>query len=238
MERKEHGLSRNAGSGFQPPARNRDQDRDSSRDGYPSTSSYSNPNSWRDRNERGGRERERERERAWGEDSERGRESFGGGGGGGGGDGDRKRPFGHPDNRDDRGSGDRQQCKHLRLILSFFICSSIRPPPKRLFLAPATFRPLISREFFLSSSLLPSLDYHAEVVAFHACVSVLAVTPPPLSNRYLYVSPHVHPMLLFPMKPKKETRALTHSRHLRNPVLFSRPRQTLKSELPMNQMIP
>lgn len=139
MQRREHGPSRNTGSGPQSPTTSRDQDRDSNRSGYRPTSSYSNSTSWRDHNERGGRERERERDdRAWRGDSQRGRESVPGGG-------DRKRYFGHPDGR---GSGDRRECKHL----CFYLFSG---PPSFLFFTTPFFS-LISRGVFLLDSWITS----------------------------------------------------------------------------------
>jgi len=104
LEPRERVPSRNIGSGPQSLAPYKDQDRDSNMDDYRSTSSFSNSNSWRDRNERGDRERD---DRTWRGDGERGRDYVGGGR-------DRKRSFAHPDNRENRGSGDRREYQDKR----------------------------------------------------------------------------------------------------------------------------
>lgn len=113
-ERDNSNSSRNTGSGPQVaryyPAPNRDRDRDGSRDDYRSTlAPNSNYVSWRDRDERGGRERggEREREKRGGRgDRERGREEPVNGVAG---SDNRKRYFAHSSGHNDRGSGNRRE---------------------------------------------------------------------------------------------------------------------------------
>lgn len=212
LEPRERVPSRNIGSGPQSPAPYKDQVRDSNIDCYRSTSSFSNSNSWRDPNERGDRERD---DRTWRGDGERGRDYVGGGR-------DWKRSFAHPDNRDNRGSGDRRECKHL--LSSSHIPSSTRRPPE-IFVSRSPFCPLISHRFSAFYSLSP-LNHRARVIGFHGGGSMAASAP--FTHRLRFPT---HPTTL---PKKKGERALIHSRHLRHSVLLSRPRQTLKSELSMS----
>ena len=116
------------------------------------------------------------------------------------------------------------------------------PTPSKFSFLVSSFCSLILDRFFL---LYPP-DHHAEAVGSHGSGSVPASPPIPIWHHFrtkkhppLTFPPHIHPPFVFFLRNKKQRGiALTNSRHLRHPVLFFRPRQTPKSELSMNQMIP